>query len=215
MQGLTNKDTEERAKDRKGNSKKRIVIHRTYLNNRLCTLKRNTAKGRQKRILTITMTQKRMTKLQVWISLAALTLGMMSLNGCRSDAQDEANKLLEEAEAMYNKKQYAEALLVLDSLRYIYPTAIHARHEALKLKQDIALKQAQQELALVDSALQAVNANYKYLQGKVEREKADLCVTPQALELLTRTRIKRDSLQTQFDVLCAKIKYINKKKKEN
>ena len=122
---------------------------------------------------------------------------------------------LEEAEAMYNKKQYAEALLVLDSLRYIYPTAIHARHEALKLQQDIALKQAQQELALVDSALQAVNANYTYLQGKVEREKADLCVTPQALELLTRTRIKRDSLQTQFDVLCAKIKYINKKKKEN
>ena len=33
VQGLTNKDTEERAKDRKGNSKKRIVINRTYLKN--------------------------------------------------------------------------------------------------------------------------------------------------------------------------------------
>ena len=31
VQGLTNKDAEERTKDRKGNSK-RIVINRTYLN---------------------------------------------------------------------------------------------------------------------------------------------------------------------------------------
>ena len=122
---------------------------------------------------------------------------------------------IKKAQFLASTKQYAEALQVLDSLRYIYPTAIHARHEALKLKQDISLRQAQQELALVDSALQAVNANYKYLQNKVEREKADLSVTPQALDLLTRTRIKRDSLQVQFDVLCAKIKYINKKKKEN
>lgn len=156
-----------------------------------------------------------MAKVQVWIGMAAVVLGMTVATGCRSDAQEEANKLLKEAEAMYDRKQYAEALQVLDSLRYIYPTAIHARHEALKLKQDISLRQAQQELALVDSALQAVNANYKYLQNKVEREKADLSVTPQALDLLTRTRIKRDSLQVQFDVLCAKIKYINKKKKEN
>ena len=156
-----------------------------------------------------------MAKVQVWIGMAAVVLGMTVAAGCRSDAQEEANKLLKEAEAMYDRKQYAEALQVLDSLRYIYPTAIHARHEALKLKQDISLRQAQQELALVDSALQAVNANYKYLQNKVEREKADLSVTPQALDLLTRTRIKRDSLQVQFDVLCAKIKYINKKKKEN
>ena len=158
---------------------------------------------------------KRMAKVQVWIGMAAVVLGMTVATGCRSDAQEEANKLLKEAETMYDRKQYAEALQVLDSLRYIYPTAIHARHEALKLKQDISLRQAQQELALVDSALQAVNANYKYLQNKVEREKADLSVTPQALDLLTRTRIKRDSLQVQFDVLCAKIKYINKKKKEN
>lgn len=156
-----------------------------------------------------------MAKIKVWIGAAAIVLGATITTSCRSDAQEEANKLLEEAETMYEKKQYAEALQVLDSLRYIYPTAIHARHEALKLKQDISLKQAQEELALVDSALQAVNANYKYLQGKVEREKADLSVTPQSLDLLTRTRIKRDSLQVQFDVLCAKIKYINKKKKEN
>ena len=156
-----------------------------------------------------------MAKIKVWIGATAIMLGAAITTGCRSDAQEEANKLLEEAETMYEKKQYAEALQVLDSLRYIYPTAIHARHEALKLKQDISLKQAQEELALVDSALQAVNANYKYLQNKVEREKADLSVTPQSLDLLTRTRIKRDSLQVQFDVLCAKIKYINKKKKEN
>ena len=32
--------------------------------------------------------------------------------------------------------------------------------------------------------------------------------------MLTKTRVRRDSLQTRFDVLCAKIRYIHKKQKE-
>ena len=38
--------------------------------------------------------------------------------------------------------------------------------------------------------------------------------TAEELTALTRKRMLRDSLQTQFDVLCAKIKYIHKRQKQ-
>ena len=52
------------------------------------------------------------------------------------------------------------------------------------------------------------------LLKKVERDKANLRATKEALEMLARTKQKRDSLQVRFDVQCAKIKYIHKKQKE-
>ena len=84
----------------------------------------------------------------------------------------------------------------------------------MKLYQDIELKKAQQELLITDSLLQAVNHDYTYQQEKVERDKAALCATPKELTMLTRTRMKRDSLRTQTEVLGAKIRYIHKKQKE-
>ena len=48
----------------------------------------------------------------------------------------------------------------------------------------------------------------------MERDKAALCATPEELTMLTRTRMKRDSLRTQTEVLGAKIRYIHKKQKE-
>ena len=78
----------------------------------------------------------------------------------------------------------------------------------------IELKKAQQELLLTDSLLQAVNHDYTYQQEKVERDKAALRATPEELTMLTRTRMKRDSLRTQYEVLGAKIRYIHKKQKE-
>ena len=49
---------------------------------------------------------------------------------------------------------------------------------------------------------------------EVEKHKQQLCATADELTLLTKTRVRRDSLQTRFDVLCAKIRYIHKKQKE-
>ena len=66
----------------------------------------------------------------------------------------------------------------------------------------------------MDSALQAVKHNYEYQRQKVEKDKQALRATPDELTMLTRTRMLRDSLQTRFDVLCGKIRYIHKKQKE-
>ena len=69
-------------------------------------------------------------------------------------------------------------------------------------------------MASVDSTLQAVRQNYEYQHQKVEKDKQELRATPEELTMLTKTRVKRDSLQTRFNVLCAKIRYIHKKQKE-
>jgi hypothetical protein len=131
-----------------------------------------------------------------------------------NEAQKQAEEMLEKAGVCFEQGQYDEALTVIDSLRKIFPSAIDTRKKALKLYQDIELKKTQQELAVTDSLLQAVNHDYTYQQEKVERDKAALRATPEELTMLTLTRMKRDSLRTQSEVLGAKIRYIHKKQKE-
>ena len=131
-----------------------------------------------------------------------------------NEAQKQAEEMLEKAGVCFEQGQYDEALTVIDSLRKIFPSAIDTRKKALKLFQDIELKKTQQELAVTDSLLQAVNHDYAYQQEKVERDKAALRATPEELTMLTLTRMKRDSLRTQTEVLGAKIRYIHKKQKE-
>ena len=145
--------------------------------------------------------------------LSAMALLMLwSCGG--NEAQKQAEAMLEKAGVSFEQGQYDEELVVIDSLRKVFPNAIDTRKKALKLYQDIELKKTQQELAVTDSLLQAVNHDYVYQQEKVERDKAALRATPEELTMLTLTRIKRDSLRTQTEVLGAKIRYIHKKQKE-
>lgn len=136
------------------------------------------------------------------------------LTACDNGSQQQAEALLQQANSLFEQHEYDKALGAIDSLRHIYPNAIDTRKKALKLHQDIELKRSQEELAVVDSCLQAANRSFLYLEKKVEKDKAALAATPEELTNLTRTRIRRDSLQTRFDVLCAKIRYIHKKQKE-
>ena len=88
---------------------------------------------------------------------------------------------------------------------------INQRKAALKHKQDSALVEAQQELALVDSALQAAIARYDLLQQQLrEATHTDAQLKQLGVEL-TAARQHRDSLQIRFDVLCGKIKYIHRR----
>jgi peptidoglycan hydrolase CwlO-like protein len=91
---------------------------------------------------------------------------------------------------------------------------IEQRREALKHKQDSTLQAAQQELAIVDSTLEAVKAEYEQKKKEVEAHKAALKATEEELTALTLLRLHRDSLQVQWNVLGAKIKYIRQKQKD-
>lgn len=106
------------------------------------------------------------------------------------------------------------AMLLTTACRPSHKDEIEQRKAALKQKQDSSLLAAQQELAIVDSTLEAVKAEYESKKAEVEAHKAALKATEQELTDLTLLRMKRDSLQVQWDVLGAKIKYIRVKMKE-
>ena len=92
---------------------------------------------------------------------------------------------------------------------------IEARKAALKHKQDSTLNASQQELAVIDSALEAVKAEYEQKKKEVEAHKAALQATEEELTALTLLRMHRDSLQVQWNALGAKIKYIRMKSKDS
>jgi multidrug efflux pump subunit AcrA (membrane-fusion protein) len=144
----------------------------------------------------------------VWILLAAM------LVACSDEKQKAAEQMLQKASLQFEQRQYDRALITIDSLRKVYPGAIETRKQALILQQNIELKRSQEELAIVDSLLQVVKSDYETLKLKVEKDKQELRATPEELTMLTKTRVRRDSLQTRFEVLCAKIRYIHKKQKE-
>ncbi|UKK54109.1 hypothetical protein [Prevotella sp. E2-28] len=91
---------------------------------------------------------------------------------------------------------------------------IEARKAALKHKQDSTLNASQQELAVIDSVLEAVKAEYEQKKKEVEAHKAALQATPEELTELTLLRVQRDSLQVKWNVLGAKIRYVRQKQKE-
>ena len=91
---------------------------------------------------------------------------------------------------------------------------INRRRAALKEKQKTELRKAQEELRLTDSALQATGRELDSMQQAVEKHKRDLRATPEELTLLTRTRVRRDSIRTQAEALGMKIRYIRKKMDE-
>ena len=82
------------------------------------------------------------------------------------------------------------------------------------MHQKIELKAAQDELAKTDSLLQIANKELEALQKEVDNHKAALKATSEELTRLTRTRIWRDSIRTQFETLGAKIRYIHQKQEE-
>jgi len=90
---------------------------------------------------------------------------------------------------------------------------IEQRKAALEAKQDSALQEARQRLAVVDSMLEqnkaAYDQQYKLVMANSMKYKDN---SPEVLEL-NRLRSHRDSLQVEWETLGAKIKYIQKLKK--
>jgi len=145
----------------------------------------------------------------LWMTLAAALF-----MGCGDKGQQGAEQLLNEATQQFEAGRYEEALLTIDSLRKTYPNIVDTRKQALRLQQNIELKQAQDELMILDSVLQAVNRDYSQQKTRVEAHKAALQATPDELTTLTRTRMRRDTIQTRHDLLCAKIRYLMEKLKK-
>ena len=145
---------------------------------------------------------------------AAWLTALLMTTACADGNQQKAEALLQQANEQFEKGQYDRALISIDSLRELYPNAIDTRKRALKLYQDVELKRSQEELAVVDSLLEQAKHDYDALKQQADADRAALRATEQQLQRTNEALAHRDSLQTRFDVLCAKIKYIHKKQKE-
>ncbi len=134
--------------------------------------------------------------------------------GGKNDRQ-AADELLQQAKTLFQQQKYEAALTSLDSLRSKYHDQIEARKQGIKLRQDIELKKAQNELAVVDSALLATTKYYNDIKAIAEKAKNAGIATAKQLDEVTMQRMKRDSLQVKFDILGGQIRYIHQKQREN
>lgn len=133
---------------------------------------------------------------------------------CSKSPQEQAAQLAGQAATLCEEGRLDEARLLIDSIRRTFPDIVEARKAALRLHQDVELKIAQRELVRTDSLLILANRELEARQQQVDAHKADMKVTAEELTQLTRTRMLRDSIRTQFETLGAKIRYIRQKQKE-
>jgi len=127
----------------------------------------------------------------------------------------KSSEWLEQAKTLADKGKYDEALAAIDSIRSNFPDDIDARRRALRLYQEINLAKSQLTISHTDSELQDVNEEYERQKAIVKGLHGSGNVTKEHLMKMNLLRVKRDSLQTVFDVECAKVKYIKAKMKEN
>jgi len=107
--------------------------------------------------------------------------------------------MLQQIEQLHEQGHWQAALDSIRLLRDRYPKALPQRQRALEIWQEASLLLTQRDIALTDSALQAVTLQ------------ASRATTP-----LQRNRLnwKRDSLRIRYETLCGTVRIIRKKQNE-
>lgn len=122
---------------------------------------------------------------------------LFALSACYQTTEDEkAQPMLEEIEKSVERKDFRSALDSIILLRDRFPKALQARKRALELWQEASLLQAQHEVEVTDSALQATIAAI---------DKAPTLLEQNLL------RNKRDSLKARYDAECGVVRIIRAK----
>ena len=102
--------------------------------------------------------------------------------------------MLQKADHLFAEQKYDRALIVIDSLRKVYPSAIETRKQALRIWQEASLKMAQDDVQQTDSALQATLLQIDQAKTLLEANKL---------------RQKRDSLRARFEAMCGVVRMIH------
>ena len=87
--------------------------------------------------------------------LIILLCGTLVLGACGNSIEKKAGEKLDVARAAYERGDYAEAKLQIDSIKTLYPKAFEARKAGQELMLQVELKAQQQTLTYLDSALLA------------------------------------------------------------
>ncbi len=132
-----------------------------------------------------------MKRLMIATVLTALLMG-----SCGGGDTSEADQLIASIECSIDTGNYRAALDSIVLLRDRYPREIAARKRAITLYNQASLLEAQHEVELTDSLLQATLAAIAHAPTLLEQN------------LL---RNKRDSLQARYDAECGVVRIIRAK----
>lgn len=134
---------------------------------------------------------------QILITSALIFGLVVGFISCKNNTDDDkAKPMIEAIEAAVEKGDYKSALDSIVVLRDRFPKAIKTRQRALELWQEASLLQAQHEVAVTDSALQATIAAIDNAETLLEQN---------------ILRNKRDSLQARYDAECGVVRIIRAK----
>lgn len=133
---------------------------------------------------------------QFLIISAVVMAAFFCLTSCSKSDDEKAQPMIENIEASVAKGDYRSALDSIVILRDRFPKAIKTRQRALELWQEASLLEAQHEVAVTDSALQAT---------LIEIEQAPTLLEQNML------RNKRDSLKARYDAECGVVRIIRAK----
>lgn len=103
--------------------------------------------------------------------LIILFCGTLALTACGNGIEKKAGEKLAVAKAAYERGDYEEAKLQIDSIKILYPKAFETRKAGQALMLDVELKAQQKTLAYLDSAYQAKQEEFNAIKDKYVLEK--------------------------------------------
>lgn len=121
------------------------------------------------------------------------------LAACQPSVDEQAAAAVQRVDSLFAAQDYNGTLQAINALRRDHPKAVEARRHALKVWQEASLRLTQQDVARTDSALQL--AEQQLTQATNAGQK-------------TKARLRRDSLQVRYDVLCALVRVIHRRQAE-
>ena len=99
----------------------------------------------------------------------ALLLSLLS--ACTNNGEKEAEMHLQRAESAFNSRNYNEAKLQIDTIRTLYPKAFDARKAAIKLMQQVDLKEQERSIVYLDSMMLIKQDQFDSIKGSFILEK--------------------------------------------
>jgi hypothetical protein len=103
--------------------------------------------------------------------LIILFCGTLALSACGNGVEKKAGEKLTAAQTAYERGDYEEAKLQIDSIKILYPKAFETRKAGQKLLLDVELEAQKRNLAYLDSALQAKHQEFKAIENRYILEK--------------------------------------------
>lgn len=103
--------------------------------------------------------------------LITILCSTLLLTACGNDIEQKASEKLTVAKAAFERGDYNEAKLQIDSIKILFPKAYDARKEGQKLMLQVELKEKQANIIYLDSAMQVKQKEVAAIKGKYILEK--------------------------------------------